>query len=191
LVRMRDETDAVRMERMRADFLANASHELRTPLASLAGFIETLKGHAREDPGARDRFLDIMSVQTERMRRLIGDLMSLSRIELNEHVPPSGRADVALAAGDVLDAVAPLVAQRKVRVRLDAPGPGQAAIPGDRDEIVQVIQNLLDNAMRYAPEGDEVEVTVRAGAEAAEAIAPALDDAPRVSLLTAERAAGA
>lgn len=191
LVRLRDETDAVRMERMRADFLANASHELRTPLASLAGFIETLKGHAREDPRARDRFLDIMSIQAERMRRLIGDLMSLSRVELNEHVPPAGRADVALAAGDVLDATALLAAQRKVGVRLDAPGPGEAAIVGDRDEIVQVIQNLLDNAVKYAPEGSEVELSVRAGVSAREAVAPVLDGASRLSLLTPDRASGA
>ncbi|WP_433948379.1 histidine kinase dimerization/phospho-acceptor domain-containing protein [Brevundimonas diminuta] len=75
---------------MRVDFLANASHELRTPLASLSGFIETLKGHAKDDPKARDKFLDIMAVQADRMRRLVADLLSLSRIELNEHIAPLG-----------------------------------------------------------------------------------------------------
>ncbi|MFN7109860.1 MAG: histidine kinase dimerization/phospho-acceptor domain-containing protein, partial [Brevundimonas sp.] len=85
LVILRDETDARRTEMMRVDFLANASHELRTPLASLSGFIETLKGHARDDVAARDRFLDIMSAQADRMGRLVADLLSLSRIELNEH----------------------------------------------------------------------------------------------------------
>src|SRR5690606_24314621 len=113
---LRDETEVRRMELMRVDFLANASHELRTPLASLAGFIETLKGHAREDPKARDKFLDIMAVQADRMSRLVADLLSLSRIELNEHIPPSGRVDLARAAGGVIDAVRVLLAGRTGRV---------------------------------------------------------------------------
>ena len=100
LVVLRDETDVRRMELMRVDFLANASHELKTPLASLSGFIETLKGHARDDPKARDRFLDIMATQAERMSRLVSDLLSLSRIELNEHIPPSGRVDLARATAE-------------------------------------------------------------------------------------------
>ncbi|MGZ3306770.1 MAG: histidine kinase dimerization/phospho-acceptor domain-containing protein, partial [Asticcacaulis sp.] len=103
LLVMRDETDIRRMERMRADFLANASHELRTPLASLTGFIETLRGHAKDDVKVRERFLDIMAVQADRMGRLIQDLLSLSRIELNEHVPPSGEADLTMAVHDVVD----------------------------------------------------------------------------------------
>ena len=94
LVILADETEIRRGERARANFLANASHELRTPLASLAGFIETLRGHARDDDEARERFLAIMQGQTERMRRLIDDLMSLSRIELAEHIAPSGRVDL-------------------------------------------------------------------------------------------------
>ena len=104
----RDETEFRRSERTRADFLANASHELRTPLASLAGFIETLRGHARDDEAAREKFLAIMHVQALRMRRLIDDLLSLSRIELGEHIPPSGKVDLAVAAIDVVDALAPL-----------------------------------------------------------------------------------
>ena len=114
LISLRDETEFRRSERTRADFLANASHELRTPLASLAGFIETLRGHAREDPAARDKFLAIMQVQAERMRRLIDDLMSLSRIELGEHIPPAGQVDLAVAVIDVLDALGPLAAERCV-----------------------------------------------------------------------------
>ncbi len=159
LVVLRDETEVRRMELMRVDFLANASHELRTPLASLAGFIETLKGHARDDPKARDKFLDIMATQAERMGRLVADLLSLSRIELNEHVPPSGRVDLALASTDVVDAVSVLSAEREVTVRIDNSA-GSAPIHGDRDEIVQVVQNLVDNAIKYSPAGGVVEVTV-------------------------------
>ena len=171
LVVLRDETEVRRMELMRVDFLANASHELRTPLASLAGFIETLKGHAREDPKARDRFLDIMAAQAERMSRLVADLLSLSRIELNEHIPPSGRVDLARAAGDVVDAVSVLSADRKVRVVLAEPKTS-APILGDRDEIVQVIQNLVDNAIKYSPPGEVVQVEVRPAVTLDQASAP-------------------
>ena len=171
LVVLRDETEVRRMELMRVDFLANASHELRTPLASLSGFIETLKGHAREDPKARERFLDIMAAQAERMTRLVADLLSLSRIELNEHIPPSGRVDLARAAGDVVDAVSVLSADREVRVVLQDPAVS-APIHGDRDEIVQVIQNLVDNAIKYSPSGDLVEVEVRPSITLEQASAP-------------------
>jgi len=88
LLWLSDETEFHRLEKMRADFLANASHELKSPLASLTGCIDTLKGHARNDPEAQSRFLDIMARQADRMRVLIMDLLSLSRIEMHERVPP-------------------------------------------------------------------------------------------------------
>lgn len=189
LLVLRDETDARRMEMMRVDFLANASHELRTPLASLSGFIETLKGHARDDAAVRDRFLDIMAAQADRMTRLVADLLSLSRIELNEHIPPSGRVDLALAASDVLDAISLLSQEKAVTVRLDA-GSGRAPVSGDRDEIVQVIQNLVDNAIKYSPPASAVEVTVRRELTAEVAAAtPQMPGAPRLSLLTPDREA--
>jgi two-component system phosphate regulon sensor histidine kinase PhoR len=171
LLVLRDETDVRRMELMRVDFLANASHELKTPLASLAGFIETLKGHAKDDPKARDRFLDIMAVQADRMSRLVADLLSLSRIELNEHVPPSGRVDLARAAVDVMDAVSILSAERAVSVKLND-RELSAPVHGDRDEIVQVVQNLVDNAIKYSPSGDTVDVVIRPDVSLDEAAAP-------------------
>lgn len=191
LLSLRDETDARRVEMMRVDFLANASHELRTPLASLTGFIETLKGHAREDPVARDRFLDIMAIQANRMSRLVADLLSLSRIELNEHIAPSGRVDIARAASDVIDAVSILARERNVDLRIERVGAEAAAASGDRDEIVQVIQNLVDNSIKYSPPGGFVEIEIR-GDEAPEAIlASRLPEATRLSLSTPDREAGA
>ena len=172
LLTLRDETEIRRSERTRADFLANASHELRTPLASLAGFIETLRGHARDDAQARERFLAIMHVQAERMRRLIDDLMSLSRIELGEHIPPSGEVDLGLAAADVLDALDPLAAERGVSFSPVLPAAGQAMVVGDRDQILQVIQNLAENALKFTPRGGIVAVEIVAGVGAAAAAAP-------------------
>ncbi|MDO9222209.1 MAG: ATP-binding protein [Caulobacter sp.] len=164
LLVLRDQTDLRRAERMRADFLANASHELRTPLASLTGFIETLRGPARDDEAARDRFLGIMQIQAGRMARLIDDLMSLSRIELNEHIAPQGRVDLALAVTDVADALTPVLRERGVRIDWTTPASGAATIEGDRDQIVQVIQNLIDNAVKYSPRDGVIRVEVAAPA---------------------------
>ncbi len=194
LVHFRDETDSRRAERSRVDFLANASHELRTPLASLSGFIETLRGHARDDPEAREQFLRIMTVQAERMSRLIDDLMSLSRIELNEHVPPAGSCDLVFAVSDVVDALRPLTAEKLVRLDLELLPRGAAQILGDRHQIVQVVQNLLDNAVKYSPPAGAVRVEVMVGLTAAEAGAAAspafagVQGASRLSLLTPDRA---
>jgi len=189
LLGLRDETDVRRMELMRVDFLANASHELRTPLASLSGFIETLKGHARDDAVARDRFLDIMATQADRMSRLVADLLSLSRIELNEHIPPSGRLDLALAASDVVDAVSVLSEEKNVTIQLENTG-GRVAIDGERDEIVQVIQNLVDNAIKYSPAGGTVQITIRRDLGIDAAPGPRTDGTARLSLLTPDREAG-
>ena len=188
LLILRDQTDVRRSERLRADFLANASHELRTPLASLAGFIETLKGHAREDPKARDKFLDIMAAQAERMSRLVADLLSLSRIELNEHIAPSGRVDLARAASDVVDAVSVLSADRAVRVVLQD-RTTSAPVHGDRDEIVQVLQNLIENAVKYTPAGGTVSVEMVSGAPG-EIVASRLEEGARQSLLTPDDGVG-
>lgn len=190
LLALRDETDVRRMEMMRVDFLANASHELRTPLASLSGFIETLKGHAKDDPVARDKFLDIMSAQADRMTRLVADLLSLSRIELNEHIPPSGRVDVSRAASDVVDAVSVLSRDKGVCIKLEV-GEGAATIDGDRDEIIQVIQNLVDNAIKYSTAGQTVELGVATDLTLDAAPGPRRVGATRLSLVSPDREAGA
>ncbi|MDP3659964.1 ATP-binding protein [Phenylobacterium sp.] len=166
LMVFREETEMRRVERTRADFLANASHELRTPLASLAGFIETLRGHARTDEAARERFLGIMQAQAARMSRLIDDLMSLSRIELNEHNAPCETTDLTLAVGDVLDALAPLADERGVRFERALPAVGAALGVGDRDQIIQVLQNLAHNAIKYSVDGGQVRVSVETGVPA-------------------------
>lgn len=189
LLALRDETDVRRMEKMRVDFLANASHELRTPLASLSGFIETLKGHARDDPKARDKFLDIMAVQADRMRRLVADLLSLSRIELNEHIAPLGRVNLARAAADVVDAVSVISRERQVTIHADLPH-GGAAVIGDRDEIAQVVQNLIDNALKYSSAGGTIEIGIEIGRTLDEAMSARMPEGNRLSLATPDRETG-
>ena len=190
LMVLRDETDSRRNERMRADFLANASHELRTPLASLTGFIETLRGHAKDDAVARERFLGVMAAQAGRMARLIDDLMSLSRIELNEHIAPDGRVDVVVAVLDVIDALTPLAAERGVRLKATLSPRGAAMIVGDRDQILQVAQNLIDNAVKYSPNNGVVEILVAENLSADEAIMPTRPGAARLSLLNPDLVGG-
>ena len=152
----RDVSEIRRSEQLRADFVANASHELRTPLASLTGFIDTLRGHAKDDPVARERFLEIMSGEANRMRRLIDDLLSLNRIEMNEHNPPSGEVDVVLLVRDAADVLKPLADSDRMQIEIEAAGPLRAI--GDRDELTQVFQNLIHNAIKYGREGGRVRV---------------------------------
>jgi len=186
-----DQTGRISTERMRADFLANASHELRTPLASLTLLIETLSGPARENDADRDRFLQMMQVQAQRMRRLIDDLLSLSRIELDEHVPPSDRADLAAVAREVVDTLNAVAAERNVRLSLKAPS-ASARVIGERFQLAQVIQNLIDNAIKYSPEGGEVRIEIDLAGDREDAVARAgrrWEDAGRAALVTPAPAA--
>jgi two-component system phosphate regulon sensor histidine kinase PhoR len=186
-----DETARINTERTRADFLANASHELRTPLASLSLLIETILGPARNDEAARERFLGMMQGQADRMRRLIDDLLSLSRIELNEHVPPSDRADLAQIAREAADGLSPVAQDKSVTLSVSA-GPS-LMVSGDRFQLLQVAQNLIANAIRYSKEGGEVHVEVGLAAGRDEALERAnrqWPEASRVSLLTPAPAAG-
>jgi two-component system phosphate regulon sensor histidine kinase PhoR len=155
----RDLTAARRLEHMRVDFVANASHELRTPLASLLGFIETLQGSARNDAGARDRFLEIMRGQAQRMTRLIDDLLSLSRIELREHVAPDTPLDLLLIVQHMRDSLGPLARERGLELTL-APSPGPHMVLGDRDELLRVAENLIENAVKYGESGGRVDLAL-------------------------------
>ncbi|HKY18358.1 MAG TPA: ATP-binding protein [Rhizomicrobium sp.] len=156
---LHDLTVVKRSEQLRADFIANASHELRTPLAAVSGFIETLRGHAKEDEVARDQFLDIMSVEAARMRRLIDDLLSLSRIEMNEHVKPEGRISLESTVRQAVAALKPLAAQDGISLSVEA-DPDMPPVIGEQDELVQLFQNLIHNAIKYGREKGTVRVAL-------------------------------
>lgn len=143
--------------RMRSDFVANVSHELRTPLTALQGFIETLAGPARDDAQARARFLEIMGREAERMNRLIGDLLSLSRLEDDEGRRADGEVDLARLIREQIAALEPGAAKRGVRLRHEGLEVS-LIVPGDGDQLRQVFANLLENAMKYGREGGEVMV---------------------------------
>ncbi len=157
-----DLTPLRRVEEMRADFIANASHELRTPLAALLGFIETLQGPAKDDPAAREKFLVIMQGQAARMARLIDDLLSLSRIELNAHLQPNTPVDLAPIVRQVADGLQMLARDRGVEIKLSAPGEPLIVL-GDRDELIRALENLVENALKYGAAGKRVDITLSRG----------------------------
>jgi two-component system phosphate regulon sensor histidine kinase PhoR len=152
VITMRALTEQKRIDALRSDFVANASHELRTPLTSLVGFIDTLLGPAAHDAQARERFLHIMRAQADRMSRLIEDLLSLSRIEMRQHVRPTGRVDLALLLREVADGLEMQAADSNVAIALE--------VPGDREELYEVFENLLDNAIKYGGDGGKVEIVL-------------------------------
>jgi len=166
ILTLHDVTALKRSEEMRADFIANAGHELKTPLAALIGFIETLLGPAREDVAARERFLGIMREQAQRMARLVDDLLSLSRIELNEHVAPTDRVALAPVIDEVARGLELRAAERRIRIVRAFPA-DLPEVQGDRDELAQIFQNLLDNAVKYGRPDSEIAVSGGTGSEAA------------------------
>ncbi len=165
MIHLRDLTEQERLDNLYTDFVANASHELRTPLASVIGYIDTLRGAARNDEAVREQFLEIMARQAYRMARLIENLLSLSRIEMRLHLKPQTRVDLNEIARQVLADLKPLGAQTGVTFHLTAL-PDPAWIMGDRDELQQVITNLVDNGVKYGRNGGNVWLSIEAGANA-------------------------
>ena len=161
LMTFNDLTPLRRVVEMRADFIANASHELRTPLAALLGFIETLQGPAKDDAAARGKFLDIMQAQATRMARLIDDLLSLSRIELNAHLQPSTPLDLVPIVRQVTDGLQTLARDREVAIKVTSQE--ALVVLGDRDELIRALENLVENALKYGAAGKRVDITLARG----------------------------
>lgn len=157
---LRDISAELRLESLRTDFIANVSHELKTPIATMIGFIETLRGPARSDVQAADRFLGIMQEQAERMNRLVSDLLSLSRIELNEHSRPMGLVDLNEVLTHVVDALSLKADARGMTLDMKA-GVDLPKVQGESDQLIQVFQNLIENAIKYGRPQTSVTVAAR------------------------------
>ncbi len=154
-----DVTHLDQARQMRRDFVANVSHELRTPLTALMGFIETLRGPARDDPAARDRFLQIMTDEANRMNRLVGDLLSLNRVESEERVRPKAQLDLTQLLDSTLNSLRPLAESADVTLTLTVPE-SPVILVGDGDQLRQVFTNLVENAIKYGGSGGSVEMRV-------------------------------
>ena len=152
-------TEEKRLESLRTDFVANASHELRTPLTSLVGFIDTLLGPAANDKEARERFLGIMQSQAARMAKLIEDLLSLSRIEMRQHLRPTTEVDLTILIKEVAEGLQQVARDAGAELKLDIPA-APLVVSGDRDELYEVFENLIDNAIKYGAEGGDIEIAL-------------------------------
>jgi len=159
LCAFQDVTEQEQIGQLRRDFVANVSHELRTPLTALAGFIETLKGAARDDAVARARFLDIMEREAGRMQRLVHDLLQLSKVEAEERLRPTGAVDLAGVIKAVVATLRPLAEAAAVEVAITG-ADGPLTLPADSDQLTQVFQNLIENAVKYGHPGKLVTVAV-------------------------------
>lgn len=164
LVTFEDITAVQEASQIRRDFVANVSHELRTPLTALMGFVETLRGPARDDPEARDRFLSILSREASRMARLVDDLLSLSRVEAEERRRPTEKVDLCALAGSVAAALEPLASQSGVELQLDLPDEAVTVL-GDPAQLRQVLTNLAENAIKYGARSGPVQIALSGPAE--------------------------
>ncbi len=156
---MRETTMAKEAAKMRSEFVANVSHELRSPLASLMGFVETLQGPASEDAEARKRFLGIMADEAGRMARLIDDLLSLSKVQANEAIQPENRIDIQALVTSVVDGLQMRAKDRSMTIDVISKST-RPQVLGEEDEIIQVFENLIENALKYGQSGSGVEVTL-------------------------------
>jgi len=192
LLVMTDQQPVRKAEQARADFLANASHELRTPLTSISGFIETMKGPAKDDLAVWPRFIDIMDEQTRHMKDLIGDLLSLSRIELSGHLLPDTELDLGVAVEQVLEALGHIGQAQDLELVLEKPET-PLIIMGDEGELKQVVRNLVGNAMKYAPAKTQIKIALGHTASLDEAQAQAARSwagAGRITLRSPEQKPG-
>ena len=181
ILRLHDMTEIKRTEQMRGDFVANVSHELKTPLTTLLGYIETLRGPAKDDPAASEKFLQIMSQQAARMNNLVEDLLSLSRIELHEHRTPTERVDIAQLVRSVADSLQIRATAKGQTIEVSIP-PQSPATRGDALELSQVFENLLENAVRYGAPDSTIRVTL--------STMPATGPAARVAVSIADEGEG-
>ncbi|MEM1344708.1 MAG: ATP-binding protein [Pseudomonadota bacterium] len=157
MVVIEDVTAARRAEALHRDFIANASHELKTPLTAIVNAVETLQGHARDDPAAAERFLALMAAQAERMRRLVADLLSLNRIELNERIVPREPHRLVDILGEVSDAMRPIARTAGMHLTITLP-PESVVVPGSFEDLSAAFTNLIENALRYGRQGGRVEI---------------------------------
>nr|WP_314262247.1 ATP-binding protein [uncultured Devosia sp.] len=159
LVTFQSLTELKRVDALRSDFIANASHEMRTPLASLMGFIDTLLGPAAKDSMAREKFLLIMRGQAERMSKLIDDMLSLSRIEMHQHVRPTGSIELAGLLREVREGLMVQAKAAELDVQMTV-FDGPSTVTGDRGQLYEVFENLVENAIKYGAGGKTIEISL-------------------------------
>ena len=173
LVCIKDVSDMHEAEQMRSDFVANVSHELRSPLTALSGFIETVADLDDSDSEHRARFLKLMDLEAQRMIRLISDLLSLSKVESRQRQRPQGQTNVASIIDRVRTTLADLAVKEEKKFELSIPD-DLPKIPGSEDELTQVFQNLMENAVKYGRHQSKVSINASISQNIAGLSGPAL-----------------
>ncbi len=159
IIVLEDDTEREQAGQIRRDFVANVSHELKTPLTALLGFIETLRGPAKDDAAARGRFLSIMEKEAERMNRLVRDLLQLSRVESDERVRPLERVDVSALVGSTVTRLRQLADEHSIEIIIKG-NEHPAEVRGDADQLTQVFTNLIENGIKYGRPGGVLKINI-------------------------------
>ena len=156
---LKDFTEIVKAQKFKSDFVANVSHELKTPLVSIKGFLETISGHAKDDLEAQKKFIPIMLEQADRMESLIKDLLSLSKIELEEHIQPQDKVNLKEVLSNVED-----IHQKNLKLfEFKNNIKDDFFIKGDHEKLIEVFSNIIDNSIKYSEKNKKIEVNCGQG----------------------------
>ncbi len=156
---LKDLTDIIKAQRFKSDFVANVSHELKTPLVSIKGFLETISGHAKDDLKAQKKFIPIMLEQADRMESLIKDLLSLSRIELQEHIQPQDKVNLKEILSNVEDIHQKNLKSFEFKNNIK----DDFFIKGDHEKLIEVFSNIIDNSIKYSEKNKKIEINCGQG----------------------------
>ena len=164
LIVVKDYTDVKKSEQLRSDFVANVSHELKTPLVSIKGFLETISNSAKDDPKAQEKFIKIMQEQANKMEILILDLMSLSRIEMQEHIQPDGKVDMKEIISNIQNIPNKILSNKNININFKIED-NLPFVRGDYDKLSEVVQNIYDNAIKYTKENTTIDILLKSNPE--------------------------
>ena len=164
LIVVKDYTDVKKSEQLRSDFVANVSHELKTPLVSIKGFLETISNSAKDDPKAQEKFIKIMQEQANKMEILILDLMSLSRIEMQEHIQPDGKVDMKEIISNIQKIPNKILSKKNININFKIED-NLPFVRGDYDKLSEVVQNIYDNAIKYTKENTTIDILLKSNPE--------------------------
>ena len=158
VILMKNITPLKNIEKVRSSFIANASHELKTPLATVMGFLETIRGPAKDDKKSMSKFLGIMDKETIRMKRLIDDLLVVSKIESDEHIHPTKKVNLIKTLNNVIESLKEYALKKNIQIRTNYQLSENLSVLGNEDELVQVFTNIIDNSIKYGKINSSIDI---------------------------------
>ena len=158
VILMKNITPLKNIEKVRSSFIANVSHELKTPLATVMGFLETIRGPAKDDKKSMSKFLGIMDKETIRMKRLIDDLLVVSKIESDEHIHPTKKVNLIKTLNNVIESLKEYALKKNIQIRTNYQLSENLSVLGNEDELVQVFTNIIDNSIKYGKINSSIDI---------------------------------